>query len=651
MYPGPLLILRVNYGFSNNYKPCCVVDNVRRSLIHLIPNKIHFNHISLATIIMTLSTTYIVSIDSNITSYGQMMSSGQQDMPTMGVKITSPSNDEKVAIGGNTNFKVTGSSTDTVNLDCKVSVILNNVKPYQEAGPTGPGGKSDYSTWNFVLTPNYNATIKEGTNKITSKLSCPNPNENASSALATHYSVFFAGEDSGISSSSDTSPSVNTTATTGTVSTSRQEEQQQISPSIATLQTPSQDNETIIQLSDSAPSDDDADDRLNNTKKEAETAATSVAESSSIATPTVMTFTIYQEGTLESSSAAKQDKTTTQSVDTTSSTSSPSLEIPMSSSVSTCDQNLPISRFSSIGDDGDDAILQNAFDNNLDTRWSHDSMGSWIIVDLGTIKDICSVDIAWYRGDERSYDFVISFSDDGTNFKDLLEGTSRGDTLSPERYKATGSASTEEGSEIAVSARYIKITINGNNDADTEESQWGAITEVDVNGRQSDKENIGTITQTPTSQSTPSSTTESGETMIMQISGSYEQNSRDNSPSPRIDPSRLEGRIAVIDSTTNKKVLEYDLAPINITFTQLFKKVTVKAGIDDPIRNGNVTSTMKFSSPIDVQKAGSYTSNLTATGAATKESAGGNMLLAKINGEQTFLTRENTKGNITIRSP
>ncbi len=495
-----------------------------------------------------------------------------------------------------------------------------------------------------MLTPNYNATIKEGTNKITAKLSCPNPNGNASSALATHYSVFFAGEDS----SSDTSPSVNTTATIGAISTSRQEEQQQISPSIATSETPSQDNETIIQLSDSAPSDDDADDRLNNTKKEASTAATSVAESSSLATPTVMTFTIYQEGKLESSSAAKQDATTTQSIDTTSSTSSSSLEIPMSSSVSTCDQNLPISRFSSIGDDGDDAIPRNAFDNNLDTRWSHDSMGSWIIVDLGAIKDICSVDIAWYRGDERSYDFVISFSDDGTNFKDLLEGTSRGNTLSPERYKVTGSASTEEGSEIVVSARYIKITINGNND---EESQWGAITEVDVNGRQSDKENIGTIMQTPTSQSTPSSTTESGETMIMQISGSYEQNSRDNSPSPRIDPSRLEGRIAVIDSTTNKKVLEYDLAPINITFTQLFKRVTVKAGIDDPIRNGNVTSTMKFSSPIDVQKAGSYTSNLTATDAATTESAGGNMLLAKINGEQTFLTGENTKGNITIRSP
>jgi hypothetical protein len=568
-------------------------------------------------------------------------------MPSMGVKITSPSDDQKVVIGDNTDFKVTGSSTDTTNTNCKVSVILNNVKPYQEAVPTGPGGNGDYSTWNFVLTPSYNATIKEGTNKITSKLSCPNPNENAS-ALATHYSVFFAGVDSSTSS--------NSTATTATsVSTSQQEEQQQPSPSIATLATPLQDNKTIIQLSDSTPSDN-ADDRVNNTKKEAITAATSIAESSSaIPTTTTMTFTIYQEGKLELSSTAKQDKTTTQSVVTTSSTSSPSLEVPLSSYVSTCDQNLPISSFSAIGDDGDDAIPQNAFDNNLNTRWSHDSRGSWIIVDLGTSKDVCSVDIAWYRGDERSYNFVISLSDDGINFKDLFKGTSRGDTLSPERYKVTDSASTEGGAETAptaVSARYVKITINGNNDTDTEENQWGAIAEVDVNGRQSGKQNIDTITQSQSLSASPQLATESGETMIMWISGSYEQNNRVNSLGPpRIDPSRLEGTITVIDSTTNKKIVEYDLAPINITFTQLFKKITVKAGIDDPIKTGNVISTMKFSSPIDVQKGGSYTSNLTATDAVTTGSTGGNMLLAEISGEQTFLTRENIIGNITIQSP
>jgi hypothetical protein len=283
-------------------------------------------------------------------------------------------------------------------------------------------------------------------------------------------------------------------------------------------------------------------------------------------------------------------------------------------------------------------------------------MGSWIIVDVGTIRDICSVDIAWYRGDERSYDFTISLSDDGTNFKDLFEGSSRGDTLSPERYKVTDSESMEGGvAETAVSARYVKITINGNNNADTEENQWGAITEVDVNGGQSDKENIGTITQTQTNSipSPSSATTESRDTIRMQISGSYEQNSKDNSPRPpRLDPNRLEGTIAFFDPTTNEKIAEYDLAPINITFTQAMKKITVKAGIDDPIKNGNVTSTLKFSSPIDVQKGGTYTSNLTARDPGTTTgSAGSDVLLVKISGEQTFLTRENIAGSIIIQSP
>ncbi|HEV2877023.1 MAG TPA: hypothetical protein VGW09_07095, partial [Nitrososphaeraceae archaeon] len=44
-------------------------------------------------------------------------------------------------------------------------------------------------------------------------------------------------------------------------------------------------------------------------------------------------------------------------------------------SANTCNGNLPISRFSVIGDDGDDAIPQNAFDNNLGTRWSHNNVG------------------------------------------------------------------------------------------------------------------------------------------------------------------------------------------------------------------------------------------------------------------------------------
>ena len=49
-------------------------------------------------------------------------------------------------------------------------VIVNGVKPYQNATATGPGGASDYSKWNFTLTSKY-TLIKEGVNKIVAKFS------------------------------------------------------------------------------------------------------------------------------------------------------------------------------------------------------------------------------------------------------------------------------------------------------------------------------------------------------------------------------------------------------------------------------------------------------------------------------------------------
>lgn len=87
----------------------------------------------------------------------------------IGVKIMSPSDGQKVRIGEA--IPINGSSTDKPTADCQVAVIVNNVKPYQNADAAGTGGKSDYSSWIFNLMPNY-TTIKEGQNKITAKLSC-----------------------------------------------------------------------------------------------------------------------------------------------------------------------------------------------------------------------------------------------------------------------------------------------------------------------------------------------------------------------------------------------------------------------------------------------------------------------------------------------
>lgn len=99
------------------------------------------------------------------------------------VKITFPTKDQRIPV--HSNLTVTGVSVvNKTSNDCQVAVILNGIKPYQKAVPTGHGGANDYSTWNYRLTPMY-TVIKQGQNKITAKLSCDN--------LISHNSVNITG--------------------------------------------------------------------------------------------------------------------------------------------------------------------------------------------------------------------------------------------------------------------------------------------------------------------------------------------------------------------------------------------------------------------------------------------------------------------------
>lgn len=103
------------------------------------------------------------------------------------IKITSPTKGQQVPAGSI--LPIAGTSIDNVtnSADCKVSVIVNSIKPYQQVVPTGPGGANDYSTWSYKLSPTY-STIKEGQNKITAKYSCGN-----NPSLTAHNSVNVTG--------------------------------------------------------------------------------------------------------------------------------------------------------------------------------------------------------------------------------------------------------------------------------------------------------------------------------------------------------------------------------------------------------------------------------------------------------------------------
>jgi biopolymer transport protein ExbD len=107
----------------------------------------------------------------------------------------------------------------------------------------------------------------------------------------------------------------------------------------------------------------------------------------------------------------------------------------------------------------------NVLDDNLDTRWSNNGLGSWIQLDLGISNKVCDISIAWYEGNERQNNFVISTSNDGIKFSNVLSAKSSGSTLNPEKY------------DIAdTNARYIRITVNGNT-----QNSYASITEVSIN--------------------------------------------------------------------------------------------------------------------------------------------------------------------------
>jgi hypothetical protein len=88
------------------------------------------------------------------------------------VRITAPPKGQQVIASGD--ILVSGISSPPSGVShthCMVSVLLNDVKPYQKTVATGPGGTSDYSIWHYEITPKY-APIKHGQNKITARITC-----------------------------------------------------------------------------------------------------------------------------------------------------------------------------------------------------------------------------------------------------------------------------------------------------------------------------------------------------------------------------------------------------------------------------------------------------------------------------------------------
>lgn len=113
----------------------------------------------------------------------------------------------------------------------------------------------------------------------------------------------------------------------------------------------------------------------------------------------------------------------------------------------------------------DGNIPANTLDGNFDTRWSAQGNGQWIDFDLGSVKNIDSVRIAFYKGNTRTANFSIQASEDGVNYLTVDNNLqSSGFTLDLETFKLNN-----------VNARFLRIVGYGNTSND-----WNSITEVEI---------------------------------------------------------------------------------------------------------------------------------------------------------------------------
>src|SRR5690349_18124130 len=112
--------------------------------------------------------------------------------------------------------------------------------------------------------------------------------------------------------------------------------------------------------------------------------------------------------------------------------------------------NLPISAVKANGEQSTNPASE-AVDNNLNTRWSNEGLGSWIRLDLGSQKTVCSVDISWFGGNTRQNTFKIDVSDRNNIVKDVISGKGSGTTTAAERYDFTDTQ-----------VRYVRITVTAN---------------------------------------------------------------------------------------------------------------------------------------------------------------------------------------------
>jgi hypothetical protein len=135
----------------------------------------------------------------------------------------------------------------------------------------------------------------------------------------------------------------------------------------------------------------------------------------------------------------------------------------------------------------------NAVDGNLATRWSANGDGQWLRLDLGSARAVSQVGIGVYRGNERSNEFDLQVSGDGTAWTTVLT-----------RVRTSGTTLAEEMFAVGQTARYVRYVGHGSDDAT--KGSWNSVTELSAFELDGGPTSTPTPTLTPTPTATPRAT-------------------------------------------------------------------------------------------------------------------------------------------------
>jgi len=108
----------------------------------------------------------------------------------LSININTPADSASVPSG---DLTIYGTSSDDDSKNCQVYSDWNDLKPMQNVTPNGPKGNADYSKWSYTYTGSYH-NIVEGSNELTSKITCFDQGQNASSQF---YSINVTGTKGG----------------------------------------------------------------------------------------------------------------------------------------------------------------------------------------------------------------------------------------------------------------------------------------------------------------------------------------------------------------------------------------------------------------------------------------------------------------------